>query len=89
VARRAHAGVCGSATAHGRGQALVERELARGELVIPFGPLVSTGRGYYICHKAAVGLTSSAQRFSDWLQREARGTALPSPDKPTFSRSPA
>ena len=68
---------------------LVERELARGELVIPFGPLMSTGRGYYVCHKAAVGLPSSAQRFSDWLQREARGTALPALDKPKLKRSPA
>lgn len=68
---------------------LVERELARGELLIPFGPLVSTGRGYYLCHKAAEGLTTSAQRFSDWLQHEAKGTAAPSLGTPTLKRSAA
>lgn len=63
---------------------LIERELARGELVIPFGPLVSTGRGYHLCHKASPTLTSSAQHVSDWLQHEARETAVPTPGRPSL-----
>jgi len=51
---------------------LAERELQQGELVAPLRPPVSTGRGYYLCHRGA--LTQAQRAFAAWVLAEARRT---------------
>jgi len=53
---------------------VVERELREGELVVPFRQPVSTHRGYYLCRRAAMPVTSPQQAFMDWVRAEARAT---------------
>lgn len=51
---------------------LVERELSTGELVRPFAPTASTGRGYYVCARKSVVPDSPAGLFRAWIQGIAR-----------------
>ena len=46
---------------------LIERELASGELVIPFDVSVSTGRGYYLCTRLAADGQPAVELFARWL----------------------
>jgi LysR family transcriptional regulator, glycine cleavage system transcriptional activator len=51
---------------------LIERELAAGELVLPFELKVSTGRGYHLCTRSAGGDTPAVEAFSRWVTDMAR-----------------
>jgi DNA-binding transcriptional LysR family regulator len=52
--------------------ALIEAELASGQLVLPFGPAVATERGYYLCSRAALAENDAVDQFTRWLSGEAR-----------------
>lgn len=53
---------------------IVERELASGELVMPFKLTVSTGRGYYVCHRNGQAENPTVQAFVQWLKAQAKST---------------
>lgn len=53
---------------------LAARELASGELVIPFNLMVSTGRGYYVCYRNAQADNPVIGMFVDWLKAQAHST---------------
>lgn len=46
---------------------LVERELASGELVLPFDLSVSTGRGYFFCTRKAANGKNAVEVFRRWI----------------------
>lgn len=50
---------------------LIEKELARGELVVPFDLPVSTGRGYFLCVDSQLPPTTSQQAFVGWVEQQA------------------
>ena len=52
---------------------LIERELASGELVLPFNVSVSTGRGYYLCTRTAAEGKPAVELFARWLLETVRG----------------
>jgi DNA-binding transcriptional LysR family regulator len=52
---------------------LIERELASGELVLPFEVSVSTGRGYYLCIRTAAADKPAVELFARWLMEAVRG----------------
>lgn len=52
--------------------ALIEPELASGQLVLPFRQAADTDRGYYLCRRAALAGNQSSDQFTHWLQLEAR-----------------
>jgi DNA-binding transcriptional LysR family regulator len=45
----------------------VERELANGQLVAPFGEPLLTGRGYYLCYTTENARKPDFVAFKDWL----------------------
>jgi LysR family glycine cleavage system transcriptional activator len=45
----------------------VERELASGQLVAPFGEALSTGRSYYLCYPIEDAAKPELVAFRDWL----------------------
>jgi DNA-binding transcriptional LysR family regulator len=51
---------------------LIESELQKGELVIPFALPVSTGRGYFLCIDKDRPTSAGQRAFMDWVQEEAR-----------------
>jgi DNA-binding transcriptional LysR family regulator len=51
---------------------LIERELASGELVLPFDVSVSTGRGYYLCTRTAAAGKPAVELFARWLLEMVR-----------------
>jgi LysR family glycine cleavage system transcriptional activator len=51
---------------------LIESELQKGELVIPFALPVSTGRGYFLCIDKDRPTSAGQQAFMHWVQEEAR-----------------
>lgn len=51
---------------------LVERELATGELVLPFELRVSTGRGYHVCTRKASAGDEAVEAFMRWITATAR-----------------
>lgn len=51
---------------------LIERELAAGELVLPFELKVSTGRGYHLCTRSAASGAPAVEAFSHWITEIAR-----------------
>jgi DNA-binding transcriptional LysR family regulator len=53
---------------------IVARELASGELVMPFKTTVSTGRGYHVCHRNAQSQNPAVQVFVEWLKEQANNT---------------
>lgn len=53
---------------------IVARELASGELVMPFKTVVSTGRGYHVCYRNAQAENPMVQAFVDWLKAQAKST---------------
>ena len=52
---------------------LIERELASGELVLPFNVSVSTERGYYLCTRTAAEGKPAVELFARWLLETVRG----------------
>ena len=50
---------------------MVEADLAVGRLVIPVPGVASTGRGYYLCRRRAMGAHPAAERFEAWLLGQA------------------
>nr|WP_296014936.1 LysR substrate-binding domain-containing protein [uncultured Acidovorax sp.] len=55
---------------------LIEAELESGQLVLPFAQAVNTGRGYYLCSRAALAENEAFAQFTRWLLDEAQaGTA--------------
>lgn len=56
--------------------ALVERELASGQLVFPFRQAVSTERGYYLCSRAAQSGNEATGQFTRWILGEAERSAV-------------
>lgn len=55
--------------------ALIEAELASGQLVLPFKRTAATGRGYYLCTRAALSGSDAVELFSRWLLAEAKASA--------------
>lgn len=53
---------------------MVARELATGELVMPFKSTVSTGRGYYVCYRNAQDKNPVVEVFVEWLKQQAKNT---------------
>lgn len=53
----------------------VERELASGELWMPFGPAVPTGDGYWLAYPERRSDNAAAMSFKAWLQRHVRRPA--------------
>jgi DNA-binding transcriptional LysR family regulator len=45
----------------------VERELASGQLVAPFGEALPTGRSYYLCYPIEEAAKPELAAFKDWL----------------------
>lgn len=54
---------------------LIEAELASGQLVLPFHQAVDTGRGYYLCSRAALARNDALESFTRWLEQEALASA--------------
>lgn len=53
---------------------VVEADLASGRLVMPVPGAASTGRGYYLCRRRALGGHPAADAFSDWVVEQAKET---------------
>jgi LysR family transcriptional regulator, glycine cleavage system transcriptional activator len=53
---------------------MVARELASGELVMPFKLAVSTGRGYNVCYRKAQASNPVVELFVEWLKDQAKST---------------
>jgi LysR family glycine cleavage system transcriptional activator len=53
---------------------IVARELASGELVMPFKLTVSTGRGYHVCYRNAKAGNPVVEVFVEWLRDQAKNT---------------
>lgn len=54
-------------------QCMVEADLAAGRLVMPVAGSASTGRGYYLCRRRALGPHPAAEMFSQWVREQAQG----------------
>ncbi|MBW8843909.1 MAG: hypothetical protein JF607_02890 [Burkholderiales bacterium] len=51
---------------------LIERELASGQLAMPFGGWVSSGRGFYLCRRAERDGSPELHAFAQWAMAESR-----------------
>jgi LysR family transcriptional regulator, glycine cleavage system transcriptional activator len=58
---------------------MVEADLASGRLVMPVPGTASTGRGYYLCRRRALGAHPAADLFSDWVKAQAAASERASP----------
>lgn len=54
---------------------LIENELATGQLVMPFNQPISTGRGYYVCHRKALPQSPAVDVFVQWLLAQVKRDA--------------
>ena len=63
---------------------MVEADLAAGRLVIPVPGSASTGRGYWLCRRRALGAHPAVERFSAWVQAQA---AVSEPASPARRRA--
>lgn len=54
--------------------ALIEAELASGQLVLPFATALRTDRGYHLCWHAALDGHDGLAQFADWLQTETQAS---------------
>lgn len=52
-------------------QCMVEADLASGRLLMPVPGAASTGRGYYLCRRRALGAHPAVELFSAWVEQEA------------------
>jgi len=50
---------------------MVEADLASGRLVVPVAGTASTGRGYYLCRRRALGAHPAVEQFSAWVKEQA------------------
>lgn len=50
---------------------MVEADLASGRLVLPSPVVASTGRGYYLCRRRALGAHPAVELFSSWVKQQA------------------
>jgi DNA-binding transcriptional LysR family regulator len=50
---------------------MVEADLAAGRLVMPVPGSASTGRGYWLCRRRALGAHPAADLFTDWVKTQA------------------
>ncbi|WBY03363.1 LysR substrate-binding domain-containing protein [Ramlibacter tataouinensis] len=53
---------------------MVEGDLAAGRLAMPVAGTASTGRGYFLCRRRALGAHPAAERFSEWVMQQAAGS---------------
>jgi DNA-binding transcriptional LysR family regulator len=51
---------------------MVDADLASGRLAMPVAGSASTGRGYYLCRRRALGAHPAAEAFSQWVLRQAQ-----------------
>lgn len=51
---------------------LIERELAAGQLVVPFSGWVSSGRGFYLCRRVDRAASPEQHSFAQWAVAESR-----------------
>jgi DNA-binding transcriptional LysR family regulator len=51
---------------------LIERELAAGQLVVPFSGWVSSGRGFYLCRRTDRTGPAEQHAFAQWAVAESR-----------------
>lgn len=58
---------------------MVEADLASGRLVTPVAGTASTGRGYYLCRRRALGPHPAVERFSEWVLAQAALSERASP----------
>lgn len=63
---------------------MVDTDLASGRLVMPVPGTASTGRGYYLCRRRALGAHPAADVFSEWLLDQA---AVSEPASPVARRA--
>lgn len=62
---------------------MVEADLVSGRLVIPVPGAASTGRGYYLCRRRALGAHPAVEAFSQWLEAQAAASEpAPAPQPP-------
>lgn len=54
---------------------LIEAELGSGQLVLPFGPAVNTGRGYFLCSRAALAGNEDVVQFTAWLLEASKASS--------------
>ncbi|AMO24204.1 transcriptional regulator GcvA [Ramlibacter solisilvae] len=54
---------------------MVEADLAEGRLAMPVPGSASTGRGYYLCRRRALGAHPAAELFSAWVLEQAQAPA--------------
>lgn len=52
---------------------MVQADLANGRLAMPVPGTASTGRGYYLCRRRALGAHPAVEAFSGWVMRQAAG----------------
>lgn len=50
---------------------MVEADLASGRLAVPVAGVASTGRGYYLCRRRALGAHPAVELFSAWVKQQA------------------
>jgi DNA-binding transcriptional LysR family regulator len=58
---------------------MVEAELASGRLRMPVPGAASTGRGYYLCRRRALGAHPAVELFSEWVLGQAAASEPASP----------
>jgi LysR family glycine cleavage system transcriptional activator len=54
-------------------QCMVETDLTSGRLVMPVAGTASTGRGYYLVRRRALGAHPAAEMFGAWVRGQAAG----------------
>jgi len=63
---------------------MVEADLASGRLAMPVPGTASTGRGYFLCRRRALGAHPAADLFSGWVRAQA---AVSEPASPAARRA--
>lgn len=65
---------------------MVEEDLASGKLRMPVAGAASTGRGYYLCRRRALGAHPAVEMFSQWVLAQAAASEPASPAPPPARR---
>ena len=68
----------------GQGLKIALSTLNTGRLALPVPGTASTGRGYYLCRRRALGAHPAVERFSDWVRAQA---AVSEPASPAAHRA--
>lgn len=58
---------------------MVEGDLAAGRLVMPVPGSASTGRGYWLCRRRALGAHPAADLFTEWVKAQAADSVPAAP----------